>query len=546
VRSPSSWVGRGHVIEDLWDHPSGLKVQADICLIGAGAAGITIARELAGTGQQICLIEGGGLKFEYPESQSLYAGTSVGIPTSLVAGRLRFFGGTTNHWAGRCAPLSEIDFQRRPWVSHSGWPLDRAEVDPYYRRACEVAGFPSKWRSDEETLALLKAPLPSFNPEWFRPFIWHYAPPMKDAATWRWANAYGAFLSQANNVRTLLHANFAEFSLSRDRARVASATVRSLNGVTATIEAEKYVLCCGGIENARLLLLESQRNSGGFGNDRDCVGRYFMQHLHATAGLIVSAEPMTRVQNQLNVLRAPDGLEVEVGLTLTPEIMEREELLNCTSILYYEPDPKSGVTAAQDIWRALKSGDWPREVGEKVGLVAEDFKGMVGALEQRLAPKHTLAATMPPPKYAELLVDLEPIPDPESRILLGDDRDALGMRRVKADLRYGERERRTATRLASLVAAELARLGIGRTRLEPWVRDGRVPVTDGLEALPHYIGTTRMSDDPRDGVVDRNCAIHGMENLYVAGSSVFPTAGQANPTFTIVALALRLAKHLSA
>jgi choline dehydrogenase-like flavoprotein len=533
------------VIEDLRDHPRGLKVQADICLIGAGAAGITIARELAGTGQQICLIEGGGLKFEYPESQSLYAGTSVGIPTSLVAGRLRFFGGTTNHWSGRCAPLSDIDFQRRPWVPHSGWPLDRAELDPYYVRACEVAGFPSKWRSDEETLALLKAPLPSFNPKWFSPFIWHYAPPMKDAATWRWANAYGAFLAQANNVRTLLHANFAEFSLSRGRARVASATVRSLNGVTATIEAEKYVLCCGGIENARLLLLESQRNSGGFGNDHDYVGRYFMQHLRATAGLIVSPEPMTRVQNQLNVLRAPDGLEVEVGLTLTPEIMEREELLNCTSILQYEPDPRSGVTAAQDIWRALKSGDWPPEVGEKVGLIAGDFKGMASALEQGLAPKHTLAASMVPAKYAELLVDLEPTPDPESRILLGDDRDALGMLRVKADLRYGERERRTASRLASLVAAELARLGIGRTRLEPWARDERVPVTGVLTGVPHYIGTTRMSDDRREGVVDRDCAIHGMENLYVAGSSVFPTAGQANPTLTIVALALRLAKHLT-
>jgi choline dehydrogenase-like flavoprotein len=369
---------------------------------------------------------------------------------------------------------------------------------------------------------------------------------MKDAVTWRWANAYGAFLSQATDVRTLLHANFAEFSLSRDRSRVASLSVRTLEGVTATIDAEKYVLCCGGIENARLLLIESERNSGGFGNDHDCVGRYFMQHVHGTAGRIVSAEPMTRVQNQLNVLRGPDGLEVEVGLTLTPEIMEREELLNCTSILVYEPDRESGLTAAQDIWRTLKNGHWPPDVGEDVGIIAEDFKGMTGALEQGLAPKRTLASSIVPAKAADVLVDLEPTPDPESRILLGDDRDALGMRRVKADLRYGERERHTAVRLATLVAAELARLGIGRTRFEPWVRDAQVPVADGLEALPHYMGTTRMADDPRDGVVDRDCAIHGMANLYIAGSSVFPTAGQVNPTLSIVALALRLAKHLSA
>jgi choline dehydrogenase-like flavoprotein len=533
------------VIEDLRDHSRGLAVQADVCLIGAGAAGITIARDLAGSGLRVCLVEGGGMQFEFAQSQSLYAGTSVGLPMGLQAGRLRFFGGTTNHWAGRCAPLSEIDFQRRPWIPHSGWPLDRAELDRYYQGAREVAGFGSKWRSDEEALALLKVPLPSLNPEWLRPFIWNYAPAMKEAATWRWANAYGTLLAEAANVRTLLHANFAQFSLSRDRTRVGSLTVRALNGVAATIAAEKYVLCCGGIENARLLLLESQRNSGGFGNDHDRVGRYFMLHLRGTAGLIASAEPvMAQVQNHFNVLRGPDGVQVEVGLTLTPEIMEREGLLNCSSILQYAPERESGVTAAQDIWRALQTGRWPPEVGEKVGLIAEDFPQLAGVLERRLASQQTLAGSPVPSKSAVLVVDLEPLPDPESRILLGDDRDALGLRQVKTDWRHGELERRTATRLASLVAAEFARVGIGRTRLEPWLRDERVSVLDALAGVPHYIGTTRMSDDPREGVVDRNCAVHGMENLYVAGSSVFPTAGQANPTFTIVALALRLAKHL--
>jgi choline dehydrogenase-like flavoprotein len=463
------------VIEDLRDHPRGFSVQADVCLIGAGAAGITIAREFAGTGLRVCLIEGGGMQFEYAESQALYAGTNVGLPMSLEGGRLRFFGGTTNHWAGRCAPLSEIDFRCRPWISHSGWPLDRAEIDPYYQRAREVAGFGSTWRSDEETLALLKAPLPSLNPEWLRPFIWNFAPAMKDAPTWRWANAYGTLLAEADNIRTLLHANFAEFSLSRDRARVVSLSVTALTGAAAVIEAEKYVLCCGGIENARLLLLESHRNSGGFGNDHDLVGRYFMQHLHGTAGLIVSTEPMmARVQNQFNVLRGPNGIQVEVGLTLTPEIMEREGLLNCSAVLQYEPDRESGVTAAQDIWRALQTGHWPPEVGEKVGLIAEDIRQVAGVVEQHLASKQTLVSGGVPSKSAILLVDLEPVPDPESRILLADDRDALGLRRVKADWRHGNLERRTATRLASLVAAEFARVGIGRTRLEPWLRDERV------------------------------------------------------------------------
>jgi len=513
-------------------------------LIGAGAAGITVARELAGTEQRVCLVEGGGWQFEFAESQSLYAGTNVGIPVPLQAGRLRFFGGTTNHWEGRCAFLSDVDFRRRPWIPHSGWPVDRAELEPYYQRACEVAGFESKWRSDEETLALLEAPLPVLNPDWLRPFIWHYAPAMRGASTWRWAKAYGTLLAEAVNVRTLLHANFAEFSLSRDRTRVASLTVRSLNGVAATIEAKNYVLCCGGIENARLLLLESQRNSGGFGNDRDRVGRYFMQHLRGRAGLIASAEPL-RLQNQFNLLRGPDGLQVEVGMILTPEIMEREELLHCSSILQYEPDRESGIAAAHDIWGALQTGHWPPDIGDKVGRIAENFRELAGVLERKLASHRTLAgSSVTPSKSAVLVVDLEPAPDPESRVMLADDRDALGLRRVRTDWRHGERERQTAARVASLVAAEFARVGIGRTRLEPWVQDERVSPVDALQGVPHYIGTTRMSDDPGEGVVDRNCAVHGMENLYVAGSSVFPTAGQANPTLTIVALALRLAKHL--
>jgi choline dehydrogenase-like flavoprotein len=320
--------------------------------------------------------------------------------------------------------------------------------------------------------------------------------------------------------------------------------VRALNGAAATIAADKYVLCCGGIENARLLLLEAQRNSGGFGNDHDCVGRYFMQHLRGTAGLIVSAEPLTRLQNQFNVLRDGDGRQVEVGLTLTPPLMEREKLLNCTGILQYEPDRESGVTAAQDIWRALQGGHWPAEVGEKVGLIAQDFPQLAGILEHRLALKQTFAGSPVPAKSALLTLDLEPAPDPQSRILLADERDALGLRRAQADWRHGDAERPTATRLATLVAAEFSRVGIGRTRLEPWVHDARVSMADAFAGVPHYMGTTRMSDDPREGVVDRNCAVHGMENLYVAGSSVFPTAGQANPTFTIVALAVRLAQHL--
>jgi choline dehydrogenase-like flavoprotein len=255
---------------------------------------------------------------------------------------------------------------------------------------------------------------------------------------------------------------------------------------------------------------------------------------------------LAQVQNQFNVMRGPQGVQLEVGLTLTPEIMEHDQLLNCSSILEYDADRESGVSAAQDIWRSLQKGQWAPEMGEKVGLIAEDFPQVARIVGQHLVSKQTLASGGVPATSAVLTVDLEPAPDPDSRVLLGDDRDALGLPRVRTDWRHGTLERRTAMRMASLVAAEFARVGIGRTRLEPWLQDERISVIDALDGVPHYMGTTRMSEDPREGVVDRHCAVHGMQNLFVAGSSVFPTAGQANPTFTILALALRLADHLRA
>ena len=320
--------------------------------------------------------------------------------------------------------------------------------------------------------------------------------------------------------------------------------MKSLNGNSATVIAKNFVLCCGGIENARILLLAAEQGSGGFGNRHDRVGRYFMQHSRGPSGLVASAGLMTRTQEQFNILRGQDGISVEVGLALAPGEQERQGLLNCSAVLQYLGDPDSGVTAAQDIWRSLKAGQWAPDMGDKVAHVAGDLGAFARSLAHRVSSGRSLAlegGAGLPSRSASIVVDLEQAPDPDSRILLGQERDALGLRRVKADWRIGDLERRTAAAFTTLIGAEFARLDIGRCRLEPWLLDGRLPISEALTETYHYIGTTRMSDDPREGVTDRNCAVHGMRNLYVAGSSVFSTAGQANPTLTVVALALRLA-----
>jgi choline dehydrogenase-like flavoprotein len=296
-----------------------------------------------------------------------------------------------------------------------------------------------------------------------------------------------------------------------------------------------------------VLLLAAEQNAGGFGNQNDLVGRYLMQHSRGPAGLIVSADRMSRLQQQFNILRGADGLEVEVGLTLTPEVQQQERLLNCSGVLQYQGDPTSGVAVAQDIWRALLAGHWAPEMGEKVGLIAEDFPAVAASTAHRLSSGHSLdreGTAAVPSRSAILLLDLEQAPDPQSRISLAPGRDALGLKRVQANWRIGELERRTAAKFAGYVGAEFARLGLGRCRLEPWVQSEQVPMSEALHETYHYMGTTRMADTAAEGVVDRNCAVYGMNNLFVAGSSVFPTAGQANPTLTLVALALRLADFI--
>jgi choline dehydrogenase-like flavoprotein len=151
---------------------------------------------------------------------------------------------------------------------------------------------------------------------------------------------------------------------------------------------------------------------------------------------------------------------------------------------------------------------------------------------------------MPKPKTIRLQCRAEQYPEPDSRITLSDQLDALGLRKACIDWHLSELERKTARRMVETVGAEFERLNLGKLELSDWMRpeieDWRSWVKEGN----HHSGATRMADDPRQGVVDRNCRVHGIENLYISSSSVFPTTGTANPTFTIIALAIRLADHL--
>lgn len=517
----------------------GQTIEADICVVGAGAAGISIARAFIGIGTRVCLVESGGFDFE-AETQDLYSGDSVATPVALETGRLRMFGGTTNHWGGRCAEFSADELAARPWVPYSGWPISAATLAPWYDRARDVCGFTQPWLTARETFGRLGLdPRLAVSGD-VEPQLWHVTP--RDGGQyWNFGTQYRAVLERERNIRVLLHANLVGFATDPAARHVDRIALRGLTGCVATVRARFFVLCAGAIENARLLLLPGQYAPVGLGNAHDLVGRFFMQHIRAKAATIATAERLSPIQDFYNDFVGADQANYEVGLSLAGRLQTRAKLLNASAVLEYEGDPKAGTTAAQDIWRKLRDGKWTDDLGTKVWRVISDLPAFGTNAERWLKTgRHPLL----PLKTSTVVVDLEQVPDPESRIRLGTDRDALGLPRVVADWRISDRERETARQFMIALGTELGARNLGRLRIEPELEHTGDAWTAGIIETYHYLGTTRMAVDPSEGVVDTNCRVHGLDNVFIAGGSVFPTGGHVNPTLTITALALRLADHL--
>lgn len=527
------------MIQDLRRADSGFRINADLCIVGAGAAGIAIASRFIGTGVQVCLVESGGEEFE-PDTQSLYAGESIGHPVNMEVGRLRELGGSTNHWGGRCAEFSTAEWAKRDWVAHSGWPIELAELRPHYRTAWELCGLPPDSESHDELLQRLGVIQGPDETDQVATQIWRIAPD-SGGGTWSFRDVWRTKLQTAENIKVFLHANLVEFHISESLGHVDAIKVRSLTGVAATIVARHFVLCCSGIENARLLLAASPLTPQGLGYGYDQIGRYFMQHLRASAALVAPADKQSILQDMYNDVIAPGGLKYEIGLSLGERIQRNKKLLNASAVLYYNGDPNAGSTAAQEIWRQLREGRWSNDLGNKVWDIMCDLGSLERNVKRRyIHGRHPLLSL----ESALIVVDLEQTPNPDSRVTLGAERDQLGVPRVVIDWRYSDQERETAREFMLAIDALFVRRGLGRLKLAPWLADNAVDWGNAIEETCHYIGTTRMSDRPETGVVDQDCRVWGVDNLFVAGSSVFPTGGHVNPTLTLIALASRLAMHL--
>jgi len=502
------------------------EIDADLCIVGGGAAGITLARAFTGTGIRVCLLESGGFEYE-PKIQELYNGEDAGFrePYGLTGSRLRYFGGTTNHWTGHCAPLSRMDFEARPWLPHSGWPIRIEDLDPYYKVAqtlCEVGSY--RYHLSDFPERLRQAP--PFDGHKVLMRVWRLSPPT------RFGTKYRRELEQAGNVHVYLHANVTELEANRESSCVSAARLRTLDGQTGRVRAKYFVLACGGIENARILLLSNRVASRGLGNGYDLVGRFYMDHPKVESAAIAFVEDTEPFKALLGDF-SKDSVKLETLLCASEESQKREQTLNWAAQLSFAPVPGEWAVALRDIRDSWQAGRWPDDFSQKVWAVISDLDSVAKGIYQRFGPRPL-----------SILARLEPAPDPNNRITLAQERDALGQNMVRRYWRLAMPEKRTVRSAMRILAEELGRLGLGRVKLADWLPGENVEWSDNLSGGPHHIGTTRMASNPRKGVVDATCRVHGMDNLYIAGSSVFPTAGYAHPTLTIVALALRLAEQL--
>ena len=498
----------------------GLDRVFDVCVVGSGPAGMTVARRLAAKGATVALMEGGGLEIDR-DSQDLYVGENVGLdyfPLDIT--RLRYFGGSSNHWGGWCRPLDAHDFAPRPQNPWSGWPIAKSDLDPYraetdaildLRPAADVPDLPFADASYRFTRIQLR---------------YSYPEPT------RFATKYGDEIRASERIRLVLNANLVDIRLAQDLGSVEALVFRSLvpGDPDVAVRARAYVLALGGLENPRALLNADRQAAGGVGNAHGLVGRFFCEHPHYEVADVLFERPELRPDRPWDFYAPTEAFLAEneclnFNIRLIPAVVRERPISPIKEVV-------RGSACAVPFSERLAQAVLGRSLECEKGGFAAVFGD--------------------PPADADLgllQITSEQALNPESRVRLSEARDALGLRRIVLDWRVTDLDLETMRIAALGFGAVLAEQGLARVRVRDWLAV-EAPALPGLGREEvgghHHMCTTRMSDDPRRGVVDRDCRVHGLANLYLGGSSTFATGGWANPTYTIVQLALRLGDHLAA
>jgi choline dehydrogenase-like flavoprotein len=489
----------------------------DVCVIGSGPAGITLARRLAARGLDVALMEGGDLYWSQ-ESQDLYVGENTGLPYhDLDMARLRYFGGTSGHWNGACPDLDAASFRPNPLNgAGDGWPIAKADLDPY---AAEAAGILDLGAPVPEVLDLPEPIDGLQEARWRR------------SAPTRFGEKYLDEITASDRIWLGLNANLVDLRLDSGLNRVTQAVFRSFapEDPGFIVEAPFFALCTGGIENARLLLNFDSQMPGGIGNAHDQVGRHFCDHPGVFLGEVLFEGPTP-------------GLPDDAFFVTLPEFRAENAILGMNMRFHLrEQRTMSFFTEAA---RSLACNlPFALEVAQMLGQKQPrcDLGGLADWRRSLTPEQHP---------WARLTTNSEQALNPDSRVTLGAERDPLGLRRARLHWELMPIDYRTLKVTTLAMGQALAETGIGRLRVYDWLlaEDPVLPTPDdklGEIGAYHHMCTTRMSADPALGVVDADCRVHGVSNLFVGGSSVFATSSFVNPTYPIVQLALRLGDHVA-
>lgn len=534
--------------------PLNTIIHTEICIVGGGTAGLILARELVGQKFQVTILESGGLMPD-KETQNLGWGHMAGHRDhSLDTARPRFLGGSSNRWdigignqcnGVRMRPLDELDFEKRDGIPYSGWPFSKAHLDTYYRRAQALFGMePDTYNVDYWENACHSERL-EFKNNRIKTVIFKFG--SHRPVTGECVNQ----VITSENITTYLYANVVDIDVDKESKAVKQLQVACLNGNRFRVTAKILILANGAVEIPRLLLSSDKIYKSGLGNHHGLVGRFFMQHLHFyPSGLLVPFHQnlfqRSGLYNQIHMVR---DVPVIGKLALSEDVIRKEQLLNYVAGMYPTVVLKNwlkeqqyaftpGLRSLKNILTAVSHFHFPEQMRQQIMNVVTNNIEISRALYFKFKGK-SLNISRERIRIFRLANMSEQVPNPDSRVTLAEDRDALGMKRVRLDWRLHEYDIWSAVRSQQILNEEIQKAGLGKLYIQ--LHDDTIQTIHGGW---HHMGTTRMHNNPEEGVVDENCLVHGISNLYIAGPSVFPTGGYANPSLTIAAMTLRLADHL--
>jgi choline dehydrogenase-like flavoprotein len=484
-------------------------IDSDVCIVGSGPVGLQIGRFLARHGVKVAVTESGE-ETASSRAQDLNIGSQTGRDAGNLRDiRIRQFGGTMHVWGGNCRPLDPADFLARDWVPNSGWPISFADLYPYFKNAHSLLNLDRYSYVPDETKLLHAADHSdsSFEETLFRlsRFV--------EGTGKQYLGEYGGFfreeLSKNSNLKVYLGCNVTQVFLSHDKRSIEQLYAMTFQGRELHFRAKAFIFCCGGIENARLLLASQEDVSTGIGNEGDSVGRYFMEHPHGLAALMVSGrQDVNEKLRYFSPGYSEGDAVVQHRLRLTDRTQRKRGLLNL-------------------VFQIIHTSIKPH--------VLHNYQERFSALQSSLSVKENLNG------YYVVFLS-EQFPSRKSRVSLSQETDFFGMPQVNLHWDVDALDYKTVTHGLDLLLSDVFTKPdynsvscIARSLADWRVGHGA-----------HHMGTTRMSASSADGVVDQDCRIHGISNGFCAGSSVFSTSGMSNPTLTAIALGLRLGQHLIA